>query len=598
MLHTIFNLRLQRRILSAFIILIIIPVGILFYYSYSMSARIILERNNAASLELLYQSNERITSLIDRMSFVAINLSQSDELINYLDTSKEYQITDYLQIQRIIDQAKAISLFSDFDISLISFNGYFYSTFPHSRLDYNEMQKAFWFKEIQDNHPFYSWMLLGDEYLPGTDSQFLGLGRMLIHPSTNRPVGLLVLTIEEENVISSMSTTNADESLLFIIDNTNELFIGPDTDMKMLEAAIAQYQPGKNRDFFNLDYQSKRYQVVMFTIDRTSWKFLYLTPYTTVIQKISVLRRNVTAFMLLLFTLFFIGAYIIIRKYTTPIYTLIDIARQVKLGDMDARVTEYTDDEIGQLSQAFDDMLDTVKRLMLDSTEKQRQLHEREIRSKELEYEMLQSKINPHFLFNTLNNIKWMATINKTNNVAEMIAALGSLLETSLGRKGDVISVKQEIKNVDDYVKLQKMAYGHKFSMQYHIDDSLEDFLMLHSILQPMVENAIIHGLVPGDGSGIIELHTKREEDLLILIVKDDGIGIDEATLTTIREHQTEDQINYAHIGISLTIDRIRLYYGPDYGIAIESTSKKGTSVKITIPIIQDESRYVQHNSH
>ena len=209
----------------------------------------------------------------------------------------------------------------------------------------------------------------------------------------------------------------------------------------------------------------------------------------------------------------------------------------------------------------------------------------------EYEYRLLQSQINPHFLYNTLNSIKWMATIQNAPGIAQMTTSLSRLLKSIAKGKQVSISVKAEFSLLDDYFMIQKYRYGGAITLEYQIDDqTLLDSQILRFTLQPIVENAIFHGIEPKGAAGSIQLHLfSPASDQIQIDITDNGVGISEETIYHLL---TDDEKNkssfFRDFGISSVHKRIQYEFGQDYGLSIQSKKGEFTTVSIHLPKLFD----------
>ena len=195
----------------------------------------------------------------------------------------------------------------------------------------------------------------------------------------------------------------------------------------------------------------------------------------------------------------------------------------------------------------------------------------------------LRSQINPHFLYNTLDSIIWMAEGGKNKEVVRMTSALARLLRQSISNDNERISLEKEVNYAGSYLTIQKMRYKDKLEYEIEVAEDIKKEKVINLILQPLVENAIYHGIKYKGSKGLIRIAGYREGDLIILKVIDNGIGMDEDTLKGIFD-KSKDREGSNGVGVYNVQTRIRLYYGPEYGLRFESALGEGTTVTITIP--------------
>jgi two-component system sensor histidine kinase YesM len=180
-----------------------------------------------------------------------------------------------------------------------------------------------------------------------------------------------------------------------------------------------------------------------------------------------------------------------------------------------------------------------------------------------------------------------MAMVSKCSNVADMVASLGHLLEASVGRKGDTVTVGEEVEYLQEYSKLQQTRYGNKYHMEFEVEDCIRTKTVLRLTLQPIVENAIIHGVAVKEGGGRIIVRGRRCGSDIVFEVEDDGVGMDEETLRRLEDTHQGSTKGLTHMGVASTAERLKIHYGHSYGLSIESHRGKGTLVTIRIPSIE-----------
>ena len=261
---------------------------------------------------------------------------------------------------------------------------------------------------------------------------------------------------------------------------------------------------------------------------------------------------------------------------TRPIQRLISRIKRIGENDLsyDPEI-EKSRDEIGQIGRALNEMSGNIARLMAEMEESFRQ-------QRSAELALLQLRINPHFLYNTLESIRWMAKIQKNSAIADMSASLINLLRNIAGNPKDLIPLEDELRLLEDYTAVMTIRFMGIFSMENQIDRSLYKFLIPKLTLQPLVENAIIHGITPSGIFGSIVLKGKLEGSWLILTIEDSGLGMSEEKLKNIfRQRAEKSGTSLNNIGVKNVDERLKLLYGEDAGLSFESEEKKFTRVTV-----------------
>ena len=283
----------------------------------------------------------------------------------------------------------------------------------------------------------------------------------------------------------------------------------------------------------------------------------------------------ISAVMILLAAL--VLAYVLSYGITKPIMLLGDSMKEVEKGHFDHAVLEVSgQNEIARLSTAFNMMITEIKHLMEQNVEEQRQKRKSELRA-------LQAQINPHFLYNTLDSIIWMAEWGKTKEVVLMTSSLAKLLRQSISNQNELVRVEEEVEYTRSYLTIQKMRYKDKLEYDIQVSPEALGQKIPKLVLQPLVENAIYHGIKYKEGKGVVQIEGQLEQKELILRISDDGIGMTEEQLAKIFEKRETD-IRKNGVGVLNVHERIQLYYGKDYGLRFSSTLGEGTVVEVHIP--------------
>lgn len=331
---------------------------------------------------------------------------------------------------------------------------------------------------------------------------------------------------------------------------------------------------------FYYQYYDNYSQLVHTQIDIDDWQLKTWSEKTAARIVTKEFWVEMITIFLVLILLIILLSVIISKQVTKPIKEMQKVARQYSLGAFDAKVSVHGKDEIAELGNVLNNMSSQLLELISSVTEKERQ-------SNYLELQTLNYQINPHFLYNTLDSINMLARKNDDIQVALMVTNLSRLFRLSLNRGRDVITVREEMMQVTYYLKIQKFRFEEQLDWNINFDDEILEYRMLKFIMQPLVENAIYHGIKSKNEYGKLTIRGYKDKNMLIFVIKDTGKGMDEDTLTKlyqrINEKKRDEKENRGY-GIWNVNQRIKLYYGEQYGLQIDSIVDKGTSIYIKIP--------------
>lgn len=260
----------------------------------------------------------------------------------------------------------------------------------------------------------------------------------------------------------------------------------------------------------------------------------------------------------------------------------------VAIGEYD-KVTEISgEDEIAELYKELEKMMDDNKALMQKVVDEQVQKEKIHTKQREVEFKMLASQINPHFLYNTLETIRMKAKINKEPEIEELVKMLAKIMRRNIQVSDKKVTLKSEVQLIEYYLKIQNYRFGDRIHSQVIVDENVEmDAKVLPLIIQPFVENAFVHGLESSEDGGNLTVHVSRDMGVIIVNVEDDGVGMDYYELGKLRYAiNSGEAAEKGHIGVSNVNQRLKLQYGEQYGITVDSKKNAGTKITIRMPLI------------
>ncbi len=284
------------------------------------------------------------------------------------------------------------------------------------------------------------------------------------------------------------------------------------------------------------------------------------------------------SFCALIVVIIIVFTIIIVKDITSPINDLCNITEQIANGDFKARTDIHTDDEITDLAHSVNDMSEHLEVMVEHIKEDERKMRYAELR-------LLQEQINPHFLYNTLDSIVWLIEIERNEEAINMVMSLSEFFRLVLSKGKEYISIKDEERHIRSYLEIQQVRYRDILDYEIDIDEEIYDCKILKMTLQPLVENSLYHGIKCKRGKGKITVKGYREADTVVLTVEDNGVGMDENTLSELRKNinrpckETENGFGLANVN-----ERIHVNFGFEYGIEINSFLNEGTSIRLVIP--------------
>lgn len=402
---------------------------------------------------------------------------------------------------------------------------------------------------------------------------------MSINNPILEPLGTLVFQIDPNELFHlHLKALPYDNTEFFVLSDERLLFshrIQFDLDQQQMQFADQQgYSIHK--------IAGQPYFMAYATSEQLGWTYVSVLPYDQIFKKNIKLRSFVILIFIILFFIAIIAAYWLSRSITKPIENLTKQMIIAEKGDFEIPEMEWRSgtrsDEVGYLQKRFYIMISRINDLIEENYNKQLVI-------KETEYMALQAQINPHFLYNTLSSINWLARANNQQEISLMVESLSGLLRSSIGNMDAVISIREEILLLENYINIQKVRYTDQLQFIVDIDDSFQEYRIPKMTLQPIVENAIRHGLENMLGTCTVMISARTDSiqsDYIVLTVTDNGPGIGEVLLHKMRNHEVESKRN--GIGLKNIHDRLKILFGESCGLEYESKPGEGMKVYITIP--------------
>ena len=398
---------------------------------------------------------------------------------------------------------------------------------------------------------------------------------------TSTEQGILLIDIRYSSLQQILENiTLGNQGYLYMISSGGELIYHP--NMQMIEtgqmseniAVAAEYRDGSYREKYDGEWR----EVSVKSVGYTGWKLLSVTPEKG-LPLGNLKMRLFAVFVVAAFLLVLILANTFISsRITIPIQKLEKSVNAIEAGDLNTEVYMGGSYEIRHLGRSIGDMAKRIKTLMEDIVAE----HESKRKG---EFDTLQSQINPHFLYNTLDIIVWMIENEQKQEAVKIVTALARFFRISLSKGKSIITVRDELEHIRNYLMIQQMRFKNKFT--YHIDaeEEVMNLVSLKLILQPLVENAIYHGMEFMDGDGEIYVKVYREAEDLWFRISDNGLGMTSEQVESLLDEKNHvSSRRGSGIGVKNVNERIRLYFGADYGLTIQSKPDEGTTISIRLP--------------
>ncbi|MDR6879878.1 sensor histidine kinase [Bacillus sp. 3255] len=591
----------NKFLLSAFL-LIIVPLGLFGAISLEVSKDSIAEQVSRSNLKTLGQIADKTDRLLDDIIAISNQFFLSAE-VNHAFTSA-YQPNSYEDaMQRAaFEKLLSNSIYSfnriRFQVRLVGFNGLRLPANPMmTAMPVQRLTEKAWYRAAVEGQGQIIWVttpmpeITGDSGA-GSGTAFYGV-RISKRFESGAPIGIVAISVDESTLNDLYSSAMDKSQEIVIVDaegavlsssHKNEVH-RPLTDRTYYNK-IRQFDSG----YFIAEEGGARQLVSFQTIGKTDWKLVSYTPVSTVLSSLNRLQTIVILVFGIVVLLAYAASYMMARRLAVPIKRLYNDFGRVELGDLSVRSQVVSDDEIGHLTRKFNRMIDRLQELLMNiQVEQERKRH--------AELQALQSQINPHFLYNTLASIRFMLVKHTPEMIDSVIVALVKLLKQSISKQDELIPIQEELSMVRNYVYIQQVRQGDRLEIRYQLDEEIYAFVTIKLILQPIIENAIFHGLENKlSGSKRLEIIGLMEGQDILFQVTDNGNGMENGEFFFSSGGDQEGKLVHRG-GFHNVNERIQLYFGPQYGLSIESRVGIGTTVTVRIPAIHkwEEVRSIEY---
>lgn len=571
-------------ILFSFSVLIVSSLTIFLLISLNYTEDTVLDNSIDYSSQLIAQVNADIDSYIDYMENISSLVTNNEDVKKYLFDKplSDQQMTNL--DKAILDQFNTImEVRRDIcNIAVISSNGRYVINNGEDEINENiSLSDLDWYNNTFKNPKGTSLSSSHVQNVIKNNYKWVVTLSKSIKNSYNNDTSAVFFIDLNYNVISGLCENNSfgKRGYVFILDKNGNIIYHPQQQLLYsgLKTERVQEVMKSKTSHFVTDEGNESKVYTISTSEKTGWTVVGVV-YESGLMK----NKTETQILYILVAFILLSAAVILSAIisagiTRPIKRLKDSMKEVEKGRFDnASLEVVSGDEIGSLYKSFNIMTAEIQKLMEENIYEQKQKRKSELKA-------LQSQINPHFLYNTLDAIIWMAEGNKTKEVVLMTSSLARLLRQSISNENEVLTIEQEIAYIKSYLTIQKMRYKDKLEFEIDVDRDIYPNEIVKLVLQPLVENAIYHGIKFKDTMCLLRVRGYSVGNNIIIKIIDNGVGMTQEVLLHIFD---EHKINYKSNGVGVynVQMRLQLYYGRNFGVSYESVLGEGTTATITIP--------------
>lgn len=580
--------KLGGKLMCIYFLLIVLPLGMFSFYAYLRVRDLVQEQTFSAAQSAFDDTCLSLERLLGRLDGV-IDILSTDPLI-YTMASNDPR--DYSYIRRLEDSSQLATTFEHLcmlaDIDLIRLyvnNDYSYSNTMTNVIQISQVRQSSWYQAASQSSARLWCAPVDFEEMEEEAQRCFSSVQVIYNPNkVNEPLAVLRADIDAGRVEKLVNGTSVTDNGWLLLLREGRILLSSDSaaSLSRPDALVGQVQDLAPGAWETLVAEGGEYYVRCEKIGPSGWMVASILPHRDVFRLSREMSMEMFAVVLSVSLAAYLLAYLISQSTLKRIAQLTGTMQAVEKGDVAVRLEPAGNDEIAQLMDGFNQMMDRVDALMEERMEHGRQI-------KNLELKALQAQINPHFLYNSLDLINCTAISRNVPEISRMVNALGQFYRLSLSNGRETITLSEEIKHARLYVEIQNMRFENRISARWDTDPSIASCQIIKIILQPLIENAILHGIFEKPSKcGCLEVKAYRVGDGIRITVEDDGVGMDEATLqahfswTALPENPKAS----GGYGIRNIQERLVLAYGAPYGLSCVSRPGKGTVVTVSVPAV------------
>ena len=550
------DMKYRHKLTILLVISSLVPMTMLALYSHNSMSRLVRHNEVEDTSSILEQTRESIDSQIEVYTGLINYLTYSPDIEEVINEKNMDNYVAYAKYTQIVDPLLTVpKSYHDAINQIQIFADSIKVRHEYTLVPMDEIGQEWWSSQLNDE--------VQVQWLVNTEKPEIAAVRN-IYDGRNR-TAVLCITLDYNKIFKPLKNIISDESGTMVLDQSQNIVY---RDENIQDNDLADLRESDKI----LEQISKEYVAVNSTSQNTGWKFyLYKTKKSVEKSVYQMLFAEIPLIAGCVLIIFILGMAFS-RLFTRKIEMLTENMDQVNHGSREVTVTSDAEDEVGVLIRSFRRMMGEIDRLISE-------VYENKIALKEFELKALTAQINPHFLYNSLSIINWMAIKSGQKEISKVTLDLSTFYRTALSKGEDMVTVENCIRNIEAYLSIQLVMHDNDFTVEWKIDPQVKAEKVPKLILQPVVENALEHGLdVKEEGDKILQLSFLDAGDAVLLRVEDNGMGMEQSVAESLVTYQAEGY------GLKNVNDRICLLYGEEYKIRITSSVGKGTVVEMRIP--------------
>jgi two-component system sensor histidine kinase YesM len=581
------GLGIRQKIFVSFLLLISFCLFTTMYLISTRVSDVIRDKTVNYSLQLVNKTMENIEYYLLDTQYLAKNIAL-DEQVNQkvIELSEKTTVDNRsrVQLDSMLNKYKYlktyitdITLVNDNENGSIIYNAVYDDKYPIAEQN--------WYRQFRESsaESLFSKVhksIVRDTTMSSLDT-FTYLLKVYDPQRPTRYLYTISIELDSRVIDDALSQLNSNEGWINRVYNADhQLMNGNEGPALQDTLTLSNQNDGASN--LNVRIGNDKYTLLQSGSKDYSWRLISLVPQKAIMFEANSIQIFIAMIGLVLLLLAVFLSNRISKSITRPLMQLMKAIKEIEKGNFDFKSNVNTGDEIKALNDVIHSMVFNIKELLVRNKEEEQAKRKAELTA-------LQAQINPHFLYNTLESLNWYAVRKKEPEISEVITNLGKFFRISLSKGSPFITIEQEIEHAKSYLSIQKFRNAVRFDASIRMEEVSKERYTPKLILQPIIENALIHGLRNKETAGRLAIRIEQEENAVLFIVADDGLGIKADKLAEIRDTLTRTKsTGTGSYGLKNVNDRIRLFFGTSYGINIESPANGGTEVRIRIPILME----------
>ncbi len=557
--------KIRVQILLYYLIIALIAIALIGAVLFVTFSNILIEKSLEAARISTENSGKYIYAYIDKIYDTSSQLANDSKVKDYIVNNDEDQKNNIIRdIQNILINDEFIK-----SVIIVTHDGRIISNEDNLTMEMSDdMMEQSWYINATGAMPYLTATRM-NEFTMNKDTWVISVSTEILDDNNNN-IGVMLIDVDYQFVEQHLFNVDNDKNTeIYIFDSNECLVYYKDTsyfsDSEKKDCLINDMI---NNEEFDKKTNTATYR---YNISNADWTLTSVT----ILSQLEIMRKKLISDIILVslgvILLIILLSTIVSKRITNPIKRLEEAMEDNKKQTAIIKSDYKSCDEVRSLTIHYNNMIERINELQEENLHKERMVRESEIAA-------LTSQINPHFLYNTLDTILWMAEYKDTEGVIDMVKALGHFFRLSLSGGASHITIKDEIEHIREYLYIQKKRYGDKLNYSFDLDENIMDVRIPKIILQPIVENAIYHGIKEKDGNGHINIKSVQEDGFIKFIISDDGVGFDTEKL-----NEPSNRLKLSGVGIKNVDERLKLNYCDNCGVSIKSEKGIGTSVTLKI---------------